>query len=58
MRNSDLIEEHVPVVHRSIAILWADVANCDALKRFVGGHVADLDDEGVRPVVDEFFGIL
>jgi hypothetical protein len=53
-----LVEEHVPVVHRSIAILWADVANCDALKRFVGGHVADLDDEGVRPVVDEFFGIL
>jgi hypothetical protein len=41
-----------------ISNLWTDVTDRDALQRFVGAHVADLDDEGVGSVVDELFGVL
>jgi hypothetical protein len=57
VRHSDLIEEHVPVVHRSVAILWPDVTHSDSLQRFVSAHVADLNDERVGTVIDEIFGV-
>jgi hypothetical protein len=53
-----MIEKHVAVVHRRIAILRTDVAHGNSRKRFVGLHVADLDDEGLGSVVDVFFGML
>jgi hypothetical protein len=73
--HSDLVEEHVSVVHRGIAIfrayfqlgdwrteyhfkIFTYVTDRDALQRFVGAHVADLDDERVGSVVDELFGVL
>jgi len=57
MGHSNLVEEHVPVVHRSVTILRADVPDRDAMQWFVGAHVADLNDERVRPVVDKLFGV-
>lgn len=50
-----MIEQHVAVVHRSVAVLWPNVAYCDTRQWLVGFHVADLDDERLRAVVHEFF---
>jgi hypothetical protein len=58
MRYLEVVEKHIAIVHWCIAILGSDIAYCDSRQRFVGLHVADLYDEGLRPVVDILFGVL
>jgi len=50
VRDFDVVEEEVAVVHRVVAELGADIANVDVLQRLVGLEVPDMYDEGMRAV--------
>lgn len=53
MRHADVVEKHVSIVHGRIAVFWSYIAHYDARKGLVRLHVANLNDERMRSVIDQ-----